>query len=88
MTTMRFMSTLAGQPPKFVKFDSSPGRAISKRLGDGEWDEKSYHSELKETHGDEQVYEVSLRRASTDSNPGPHKLEKVGILRYTPPSYR
>ena len=87
MTTMRFMSTLAGQPPRCVNFDSSPGRAIAKKLGDGLWDERSYKSELKEDRGDEQVYEVRMRRNETDTNPGPHPLEKVGILTYHKPSY-
>jgi hypothetical protein len=83
------MSTLAGQPTKFVKFDSSPGRAIAKKLGDGMWDEKSYHSTYIETlPGGEEVYEIRLRRAQTDSNPGPHPPEKVGILRYEPPLVR
>lgn len=89
MTTMRFMSTLAGQPTKFVKFDSSPGRAIAKKLGDGMWDERSYESRLvEELPGGDQVYEIRLRRAETDSNPGPHPLEKVGILRYEPATVR
>lgn len=83
MTTMRFMSTIAGQPTKFVKFDSSPGRAIAKRLGDGLWDERSYKSELKEDDVDEQTYEVRMRMLETESNPGPHELQKVGILHWS-----
>ena len=92
MATMRFMSTLRGQPTKCVRFDSSPGRAIAKKLGDGMWDEDSYKAELKETNGDEKVYEVSLRRAfhteEYPAPPNPNPLEVVGMLTYTPPSYR
>lgn len=91
MSTMGFMSTLRGQPARFVHFDSSPGRAIAKTLGDGLWDENSYHAELKETNGDEKVYEVSLRRnhhtEEYPAPPNPNPLEKVGILTYTPPTY-
>ncbi len=88
MSTMRFMSTLRGQPTKVVVFDSSPGRAIAKKLGDGLWDERSYKSELKEQNQDETVWEVSLRR-----NPPPDDLcrvmpmEVVGILHHTPARY-
>lgn len=87
MGTMRFMSTpsAAKALPKIFSFDSSPGRAIGQALGAGMWDEKSYVSELKETlPGDERVYEVKMRRAETESSPGPHPLEKVGILHFTP----
>lgn len=88
MTTMRFMSTIKGQPTKFVKFDSSPGRAIAKKLGDGLWDEKSYKAELKEGDDNDQVYEVSLTQLETETNPGPHQSTVVGILRWTRPRDR
>jgi hypothetical protein len=88
MTTMRFMSTLRGQPSKVVKFDSSPGRAIAKKLGDGLWDETSYRAELKEGGDDDQVYEVQLRMRETESNPGPHKHQVVGILHWERPRDR
>jgi hypothetical protein len=85
MPSMRFMSTLDGRPPKMIRFDSSPGLAISRALGD--LDEKSYQAELKETMvGGEEVYEVKMRRASTECSPGPHPLTKVGVLHYTKPS--
>lgn len=92
MTTMRFMSTLKGHPTKFVNFDSSPGRAIAKKMGDGEWDEGSYHSELKEENpGGEKIYEISLRRAHRSDvvppPPNPNPLVVVGILTYVPPRY-
>lgn len=87
MPSMRFMSTLAGRPPKLIRFDSSPGRAIAKCLGDGEWDEKSYRSELKETLvGGEEVYEIHMQRASTECSPGPHPHVKVGIIHYEKPA--
>jgi hypothetical protein len=87
MGTMRFMSTPSDRKalPKIFSFDSSPGRAIGQALGAGMWDEKSYTAELKETlPGEETVYEVKMRRASTDTSPGPHPLVKVGILHHTP----
>lgn len=81
MGTMRFMSTMDGRPPKIFSFDSSPGRAIACAMGD--LDETSYVSELKETTNDgEEVYEVRMSRAITDVNPGPHVLQKVGIIHY------
>jgi hypothetical protein len=83
---MRFMSTMDGRPPKLFSFDSSPGHAIAVALGD--LDEKSYQSELKEVLPDgEEVYEIRMRRAQTDVNPGPHPLQKVGVIHYKQPSY-
>jgi hypothetical protein len=82
---MRFMSTVDGQPTKFVRFDSSPGRAIAKKLGDGTWDETSYKAVLMEDRGDEKTYEVYLRRARNESFPDPFPHEKVGILHWTDP---
>lgn len=84
MASMHFISTLEGRPPKLVRFDSSPGRAIAQALGD--LDEKSYSSELKEDRGDEQVYEIHMRKADTELHPGPHPLKKVGILTYHRPA--
>lgn len=88
MGSMRFMSCPRGNNPvKYVVFDSSPGRAIARKLGG--LDEKSYHSELKESRldGSELVYEISMRRESTRTSPGPHPLEKVGMLTYRKPNF-
>lgn len=84
MGSMRFMSTIEGRAPKIFSFDSSPGHAIAVAMGG--LDETSYESELKEDMGDEQTYEVRMRRASTDTDPGPHPLRKVGIIHYRRPS--
>jgi hypothetical protein len=72
--------------PKIFSFDSSPGRAIAQALGN--LDEKSYQSELKEIlPGGDEVYEVSMRRMETESSPGPHPLQKVGVLTYSLPRW-
>lgn len=87
MSTMRFMSTPRDPKalPKIFSFDSSPGRAIGQALGAGMWDESSYTPYLKEElPGNERVYEIHMRRAVLDSAPGPHELEKVGVLHHTP----
>ena len=86
MGSMRFMSCPSGSSgvPKIFSFDSSPGRAIAQALGD--LDEKSYHAELKEENGDERVYEVHMRRMSTEASPGPHPLKKVGMITWRKPT--
>ena len=84
MGSMRFMSTVEGRAPKLFSFDSSPGHAIAVAMGN--LDENSYQSELKEDLGDEQIYEVRMRRASTETSPGPHPLKKVGIIHYRKPT--
>jgi hypothetical protein len=88
MPSMRFMSTPLDPRvlPKIFSFDSSPGRAISRALGGvPSFDERSYVAELKEEIVDEKIYEIKMRREETDKYPGPHPLEKVGILHYSKP---
>ncbi len=88
MGSMRFMSCPEDLRvlPKFISFDSSPGRAISRALGD--LDENTYEATLKEEsyNGDIRVMEIRMRRESTESSPGPHPLKKVGVLTWTRPT--
>jgi hypothetical protein len=89
MGSMRFMS-FSRDPrvlPKSFEFDSSPGRAIGQALGAGVWDEKSYSSTLVETRGEEEVYEVEMRRKPTDSHPGEWPPEKVGMITWKRPQF-
>lgn len=85
MASMRFMSTLEGRPPKFIRFDSSPGRAIGQALDAGCWDESSYRSVLMEDRGEEKTYDVFMKRAESEISPGPHPSVKVGILTWMIP---
>lgn len=90
MASMHFMSCpQVSDIPKIVHFDSSPGRAIAKRLGDGLWDENSYRAELMEGDPEtEATYRVFLRRNPPVSQPDQIlPEEKVGTLRYTKPSW-
>lgn len=91
MASMNFMScpTVTDGMPKFVKFDSSPGRAIAKRLGDGLWDERTYRSVLREGDGETSgLYDVYLRRNPPLDEPDKVMPEvKVGTLRYEKPSW-
>lgn len=88
MASMRFVSSPLDPkaPPKVITFDSSPGYSIMRALGDLE--ESSYTPKLlPPIKGYDAAYEVHMRRASTELNPGPHPLRKVGVLYYTKPSW-
>ena len=87
MASMRFVSSPIGNSPeRSITFDSSPGYSISRMLGDLE--ETSYTPKhLPEIRGYDAVYDVHMRRKSTEMNPGPHPLRKVGRLYYTKPTW-
>ena len=87
MASMRFISSPRDPKvlPKIIRFDSSPGYAISRALGS--LDPDSYTSELKEIKGGEEVYEIKMRDEETQCNPGPHKLRKVGTIFFSKPTY-
>jgi hypothetical protein len=84
--SMRFMSCPRDPKvlPKVIRFDSSPGRAISRALG-GTLDERSYTAYPKENRDGEEIYEIHMRQEPTRLNPGPHPMEKVGVLTYHRP---
>lgn len=89
MGSMRFVSCPEGNKvlPKVITFDSSPGWAISRAMGD--LDPKSYTPILREEKGDgtEKVFEIQMRRAITECNPGPHPLKKVGNIFWSKPTF-
>ena len=87
MGSMRFVSCPLDPKvfPKIITFDSSPGWAISRALGN--LDPDSYTPELKEERLGEKVFEVKMRTASTECNPGPHPLRKVGSIFWTQPTF-
>jgi hypothetical protein len=73
--------------PKVFSFDSSPGYAISRAMGD--LDPKSYHPILREEKADgtEKVFEIHMARMETECNPGPHPLRKVGTIFWSKPTF-
>jgi hypothetical protein len=87
MGSMRFVSCPEGNKvlPKVINFDSSPGWAISRAMGN--LDPNSYTPILREENGNDKVYEVQMRLASTECNPGPHPLKKVGNIFWSKPTF-
>jgi hypothetical protein len=87
MASMRFISYSSDSRvlPKIIRFDSSPGWAIARAMGN--LDPNSYKSELKEQSAGEKVFEIKMRQAPTECNPGPHPLRKVGTIFWTEPKF-
>jgi hypothetical protein len=84
---MRFVSSPLDRKalPKIFSFDSSPGYAISRVCGD--LDVRSYTAILLEEKAGERLFEIRMRRRSTEINPGPHPLLKVGTLHWSKPRF-
>ena len=87
MASMRFVSCPSDPKvlPKVIKFDSSPGWAIARALGN--LDPDSYTPELKEERAGEKCFEIKMRLAATECSPGPHPLKKVGNIFWTQPTF-